>query len=209
MNRRTRFVAFHASRMLCVVGVLCAVAASALVGGPSAYAEETVPKSSLFEFSAESLDGERVDLGRFQGKVVLVVNTASRCGFTSQYEDLEKLYRDYADKGVVVLGFPSNDFASQEPGTNAQIREFCKTNYGVTFPMFSKGPVTGPEKQPVYRFLTEQSDEEFQGEVGWNFVKFLVDQQGRVVERFSSMKSPSGSSIRQSIDALLRTHPVS
>lgn len=171
---------------------------------PASASPGTAPSASFFDLSAPGLDGEVIPFERFRGKVVLVVNTASNCGFTSQYEDLEELYREYSPRGLVVMGFPSNDFGSQEPGDNADIKRFCQSNYGVTFPMFSKAPVSGPQKQEVYQFLTERSAEEFRGDPGWNFVKFLVDQKGTVVDRFSSMTNPMGSSIRSRVEALLR-----
>jgi glutathione peroxidase len=171
---------------------------------PAVASPETGPSASFFDLSAPGLDGEVIPFERFRGKVVLVVNTASNCGFTSQYEDLEELYREYSPRGLVVMGFPSNDFGGQEPGDNADIKRFCQTNYGVSFPMFSKAPVSGPQKQEVYQFLTERSPEEFRGDPGWNFVKFLIDKNGAVVDRFSSMTNPMGSSIRSRVEELLQ-----
>ena len=134
--------------------------------------------SSLFDLEAVSIDGKVVPLSQYRGQVSLIVNTASKCGFTKQYEDLETLYQKYRRRGFVVLGFPSNDFMGQEPGTDEEIRDFCLFNYGVTFPLFTKGPVTGANKQSVYRFLTEESG---YSEVRWNFEKFLLDSLGEVV----------------------------
>lgn len=164
-------------------------------------AEET----SLYDFQVTSLDGSPVDLGIYRGKVALVVNTASKCGFTSQYAGLEKLYERYRERGFVVLGFPSNDFLGQEPGSNEEIAHFCKINYGVSFPLFSKAPVSGAEKQPIYRFLTEQSAKEFQGDPGWNFVKFVVNSAGHVVGRFSSMTKPESKKVVSLLERLLPT----
>lgn len=162
------------------------------------------PASSLYELNAISLDKEEVSLSRYTGKVALVVNTASRCGFTSQYEGLEAIYKEYKDRGFVVLGFPSNDYLSQEPGTDEEIKKFCKLKYDVSFPMFSKAPVSGAAKQPVYKFLTEQGKEEFRGDPGWNFVKFLISKEGHVIGRFASRVKPDSEEVRQAIEAALR-----
>ncbi len=150
-----------------------------LVGSQGGTVAADVP--SFLTLKAVSIDGQSVEMKSFEGKVILVVNVASRCGFTSQYEGLEKLYNKYKDKGLVVLGFPSNDFGGQEPGTNSEIKSFCKTTYGVTFPMFAKGPVTGKDIQPVFKTLTASG-----GGVLWNFEKFLIDRRGRLRERYRS-----------------------
>lgn len=168
----------------------------------NALAETRTP--SLYELSATSISGESVPLSTYRGTVALVVNTASQCGFTSQYKGLEEIYQKYKDRGFVVLGFPSNDFGRQEPGSNAEIKQFCELKYRTTFPMFEKNPVSGGEKQPVYTFLTEKSAPEFQGDPGWNFVKFLVDKSGVVIGRFSSMTSPTSGKIEEAIEAALR-----
>lgn len=178
---------------------------SGLLHNQLAFAKDdtmTTPKS-LYELETTDLDGNKIPLSNFRGKVALVVNVASKCGFTSQYEGLEALYRKYKDKGFVVLGFPSNDFMSQEPGTNSDIKTFCKTKYDVTFPMFSKGPVTGEEKQPIYKFLTELGPEDLNSEIRWNFEKILVDQNGQVVDRWRSITGPSSSKISKEIEQLL------
>lgn len=155
----------------------------------------------FYRLKATSIDGEEVSFEQFRGKVVLIVNTASRCGFTSQYEGLEELYQKYSERGLVILGFPSNDFLNQEPGTDAEIKKFCSLNYKVTFPLFSKGPVGGPEVQPVYHFLT--TDSHVGGKVRWNFEKFLIDRRGIPRERYRSFSGPSGKKIVQRIEALL------
>ena len=158
---------------------------------------------SFFDLSAQLITGEPVQLATYQGKVLLVVNTASECGFTSQYKGLEELYQEYKDRGLVVLGFPSNDFGGQEPGSDAEMKKICELKFRTTFPMFAKGAVKGGEKQGVYVYLTEQSREEFRGDPGWNFVKFLVNRKGQVVGRFSSMTRPSSGSLRKAIEAAL------
>lgn len=160
-------------------------------------------KNSLYDFTLTSIGGETVNLARFKGKVLLVVNTASKCGFTPQYHDLENLYKEYNSKGLEILGFPSNDFANQEPGTNAEIKKFCSLNFGVTFPLFSRGPVSGSEKQGVYKYLTEESGKEFQGEISWNFEKFLVDRNGKVKARFGSYINPESQRIKTVLQQLL------
>lgn len=159
--------------------------------------------TNFFELKATAIDGRQVSLDEYRGKVVLVVNTASRCGFTQQYEELEKLYETYQGRGLVVLGFPSNDFANQEPGSNEEIKNFCKTHFGVTFPMFTRATVRGPGKQPVYHFLTEQSGDEFAGEIGWNFEKFLIDRKGHVRARYGSITTPQSARVIAQTEELL------
>lgn len=167
------------------------------------FAEEVGKMDSFYNIEVQEIDGAKVNLSQYRGRVALVVNVASKCGFTGQYEGLENLYRKYKDRGLVVLGFPSNDFMSQEPGTDSDIKTFCKTKYDVTFPMFSKGSVTGESKQPAYVFLTEKGPEKLNGEIRWNFEKILVDQNGQVVDRWRSITGPSSSSISKQIEALL------
>lgn len=159
--------------------------------------------NNFFELSATDIAGEVVHFSRFAGKVVLCANTASNCGFTGQYKDLEEIYQKYKDQGLVVLGFPSNDFGGQEPGSNQEIKEFCSFQYRTTFPMFEKAAVKGENKQPVYKFLCEQSAKEFQGDPGWNFIKFLIGKNGAVVGRFTSLISPSSKKVKAAIEAAL------
>ena len=143
------------------------------------------------DFVVRDIRGEDFDLSRLKGKKVLVVNTASECGLTPQYEDLEKLYREYKDDGFVIIGFPSNDFASQEPGTNEEIAAFCQKNYGVTFPMMSKITVKGDEIHPLYRWLTEKSENGVEdSRVRWNFQKYMIDEEGRLVGHVVPRKNP-------------------
>lgn len=157
----------------------------------------------VYAMKVNDVSGKSVDLGAYKGKVTLIVNTASKCGYTGQYADLEKLYEQYKDKGFAVLGFPSNDFGGQEPGSNAEIKSFCELNYKVKFPLFSKGPVKGPEKQPLYKVLTEESGESFKGEVGWNFEKFLVDKSGKVIGRYKSGVGPTDAKIVAAVESAL------
>jgi glutathione peroxidase len=149
----------------------------------------------------KSLDGKPVDLAAYKGKVVLIVNVASRCGYTRQYAGLQKLYDSHKDKGLVVLGFPANDFGAQEPGSDADIAKFCSTTYGVTFPMFSKITVKGDGKTPLYKALTEAADPK--GEVAWNFEKFLIGKDGSVVGRFKSGVAPDSAELAKAIEAEL------
>ena len=157
----------------------------------------------VIDHTVESLTGETVELASFRGRPMLIVNTASKCGFTPQYAGLQKLYERYGENDLVVIGFPSNDFGNQEPGTAEEIGNFCRLNYGVTFPMMAKVHTKGPDQAPVYRTLTAESGDEFQGEVRWNFTKFLVDQEGRVVARFESGVEPLDDRVMSAIDALL------
>jgi glutathione peroxidase len=191
----------------------CLVAAAACGGGqaPPTAPETAEPMAAaaddgstgIIDQTVQSLTGETVDLAAFRGRPMLIVNTASKCGYTPQYEGLQKLYERYHDGDLVVIGFPSNDFGNQEPGTAKEIRDFCRLNYGVTFPMMAKVHTKGPDQSPVYRTLTTQSGKAFEGEVQWNFTKFLVDQDGRVVARFESGVDPLDERITSAVDALL------
>src|SRR5579864_4404970 len=146
---------------------------------------------SVYDFSAPLLDGRTVSLAEFKGRVLLIVNTASKCGFTPQYAGLEELYRAHRDRGFEVLGFPCNQFGSQEPGSAEDIGAFCERNYGVSFPMFAKIEVNGDSAHPLYRFLKESKPGVFGSErIKWNFTKFLVDRSGRVAERFAPATLP-------------------
>ena len=153
---------------------------------------ELIP--SLYDFSAHLLDGTLTSFSRYRGQVLLIVNTASRCGFTPQYEALEQLYRRYRDRGFSVLGFPSNQFGRQEPGTSDEIASFCQLNYGVSFPVFAKIEVNGPNTHPLYRYLKTQQPGSFRwllkGRIRWNFNKFLVDRSGRPMARYGSTTRP-------------------
>jgi glutathione peroxidase len=148
-----------------------------------------------------SLDGKAVNLAKYQGSVVLMVNVASECGYTPQYEGLQTLHERYAGRGLRILGFPSNDFGAQEPGTDAQIADFCKKNYGVAFDMFSKIKVLGSSKAPLYKALT--STPKFSGEVSWNFEKFLIGRDGQVIGRFKSPVEPLSGELTRAIETAL------
>lgn len=147
--------------------------------------------TNFYDFTAKDIDGNDVKMTDFKGKVILVVNVASKCGFTPQYEGLEALYKKYKDKGLVILGFPCNQFGSQEPGSNEDIKQFCSTTYGVTFPMFDKVDVNGENTHPLYVYLKDKAPGSLNTKaIKWNFAKFLVDKDGNVIERFGSAQKP-------------------
>lgn len=162
------------------------------------------PMTTFHDFQMPDIDGHQRDFKDFRGKVVLVVNVASRCGLTPQYTGLESLYESYKDKGFAVLGFPCNDFREQEPGTDKEIKEFCSTKYKVTFPMFAKISVKGEDQHPLYTYLTnKRSNPDFAGDISWNFNKFLIDRQGKVVARFGSKDTPEGEAITSAVTKYL------
>lgn len=157
--------------------------------------------TGISDFSANALTGEPVALKQFEGKVLLIVNTASACGFTPQYAGLEKLQQDFAPRGFSVLGFPCNQFGAQEPGDSRQIESFCETHYHVTFPLFEKIDVNGADAHPLYNYLKSEKSGLLGSAIKWNFTKFLIDRSGRVVERFAPTTKPE--SLREKIEALL------
>jgi glutathione peroxidase len=177
------------------VCALCLVAG--VFGMRAARAEQASPLSG----EVKKIDGSAVDLSKYKGKVVLIVNVASRCGYTPQYAGLQKLYDTYKDKGLVVLGFPANEFGAQEPGSDAEIASFCSSKYGVTFDMFSKLVVKGPNKAPLYQALTEGATPP--GEVSWNFEKFLIGRDGKIVGRYKSAVAPDDGKLTGAIEAEL------
>jgi len=162
-------------------------------------------EKAIYDFVMKDIDGHEVKLEQYRGKVLLIVNVASKCGFTPQYAGLQKLYLKYKDQGFYVLGFPANNFLSQEPGTDEEIKNFCSITYDVTFPMFAKISVKGKDKHPLYRFLTEEATNlEFAGEISWNFNKFLVDKNGKIIARFGSKIKPEDEQIITAIEAALK-----
>lgn len=159
---------------------------------------------SALGFKMKSLTGKEVDLSKYKGKVVLIVNVASYCGNTKQYAPLEKLHEKYADEGLAILGFPANEFGKQEPGTDEEIAEFCEKNYGVKFDMFSKVVVKGEGKCPLYEFLTsKETNPKFGGDITWNFEKFLIGRDGKVVARFAPRTKPDSEEVVTAIEAQL------
>lgn len=158
----------------------------------------------VHDIKVTTIDGQERSLGDFAGKALLVVNVASKCGFTSQYEGLQKLYDSYKDRGLEVLGFPCNQFLGQEPGTNEEIKEFCSLNWGVSFPLFDKVEVNGEDRHPLYAELTKHPDHKGEaGDVGWNFEKFLVSPDGEVVARFRTKADPTADYVVSAIEGQL------
>ncbi len=158
--------------------------------------------ASIQEFTLNSIDGSPVPLSTYKGKIALVVNVASQCGYTPQYEGLEALYKKYKDKGFVILGFPANNFGGQEPGSNAEIKTFCTRKYSVDFPMFAKISVKGSDQAPLYQYLTKTGG----GDIQWNFTKFLVDRDGKVLQRFESNVEPESPEVIKAVEAALAKH---
>lgn len=159
---------------------------------------------TVFDFTLNSIDGQPTPLSSYKGKVVLLVNVASRCGFTPQYTALEVLYEKYKDRGFVIVGIPANNFGAQEPGTNQEIKTFCSSKYHVTFPMMAKVSVKGSDITPLYQFLTDKNaNPKTGGEIGWNFTKFLVDGNGKVAARFDSAVEPDSPQVAEAIEKAL------
>lgn len=203
-------------KLFSAAGIFCACTASVLFAKPSfpenvvkeptqspAEAKNGQPAGPL-DFTVTTIDGKEQPLSQYKGKVVMIVNVASRCGFTPQYKQLEAVYKQYADKGFVILGFPANNFGAQEPGTDQQIKQFCTATYDVTFPMMSKISVLGDDKAPLYKFLTEEPTAgPFAGDIGWNFNKFIVDRNGNVIARYNSKVKPDDKLITEEIEKAL------
>jgi glutathione peroxidase len=169
-----------------------------------AYASLAAQTKSIYDFTMKSIDGQPVSLGSYSGKVVLLVNVASKCGFTPQYAGLEAVYEKYKDRGLIIVGIPANNFGQQEPGTNDEIKKFCSNKYNVTFPMMSKVSVLGDDKTPLYSFLTGAgTDPQFAGDIKWNFTKFLFDRSGKPVARFEPNVTPDSPQVTSAIEAAL------
>ena len=182
---------------------LASLLAAFAVVAASAQAQEAKPMSPL-DFKVKDIDGTEVDLAKYKGEVVLIVNTASFCGNTPQYKGLEALYEKYKEKGFAVLAFPANEFGAQEPGTDAEIKEFCTSKYHVTFPVFSKIKVKGDGIDPLYQYLTgKDTDANFAGDVSWNFAKFLVNRKGEVVARFAPGDKPETDKVTSEVEKAL------
>ena len=160
-------------------------------------------ESKIYDTEAKTINGEEITLSEYAGDVLLIVNTASECGYTPQYKGLQELYETYSDQGLTILGFPANNFGGQEPGSDEEILQFCEVNYGVEFPMFSKVSVKGNDIHPLFDYLTNTENEDFEGEIRWNFEKFLVDRNGNLVRRFRSGVEPMSSELTGSITDLL------
>jgi glutathione peroxidase len=160
--------------------------------------------SNVYDFTLPSIDGKPMPLANFKGKVVLMVNVASKCGYTPQYTALEALYEKYKDQGFVIVGFPANNFGAQEPGTNEEIKTFCSRKYSVSFPLYSKVSVKGDDQTPLYQYLTKDTPAPIAGEIKWNFTKFLVDRNGKVVERFEPAVTPDSADVTSAVEKLLK-----
>lgn len=190
-------------RKIVLIAFVLFIAAGCLMSDSTPTAE--LKTKSILEFKMKDIDGKDVKLKKYKGSVLLVVNTASKCGYTPQYEGLEAIYNKYKGQGFAVLGFPANNFGGQEPGTAEEIKEFCTTKYKVTFPMFAKISVKGDDQDPLYKFLTsKETNPNFAGDITWNFNKFLIDKKGNVVARFSSKDKPDGEAITQAIEKYLK-----
>lgn len=190
-------------RKIVLIALSLIVAAGCLLSDRTPTAE--LKGKSVLDFKMKDIDGKDVKLKKYKGNVLLVVNTASKCGFTPQYESLEAVYEKYRAQGFYVLGFPANNFKGQEPGSNEEIKEFCTTKYKVTFPMFAKVSVLGEDQDPLYKFLTsKETNPDFAGDIKWNFNKFLIDRDGKVVARFDSKDKPDGEAITAAIEKYLK-----
>src|SRR5215467_109424 len=157
---------------------------------------------SIHDIAVKDIDGKDTTLGAYKGKVLLIVNVASKCGYTPQYQGLETIYEKYKDKGLVVLGFPCNQFGRQEPGTDEEIKQFCSSKYNVTFPLFDKIDVNGPKRHPLYTELAGK-DSPYPGDIKWNFSKFLIGRDGKILKRFESKVVPNSPEVTQAIEAAL------
>lgn len=187
-----------------IVRTLVTLAAAAVMASPSSSADGPSKPASVLDFKLDDIEGKAVELASFKGRVLLLVNTASQCGNTPQYAGLEALFQKYSGQGFAVLAFPANEFGHQEPGSNAEIRQFCSSHYNVTFPLFSKIVVKGPGIHPLYQFLTSrETNPKFAGEIGWNFDKFLVDRKGQVVARFKAGEKPESDAVVKAVEAAL------
>lgn len=186
----------------CIATVICVQHGFAgdVVRDPHKPSPATQP-AGVLAFPAKDIDGNDADLSQYRGKVVLLVNVASKCGYTKQYAGLEELYEKYKDRGLVVIGFPANNFGGQEPGSNDEIKTFCTSKFNVTFPMMAKISVKGDDINPLYKYLTEQPTAgDFGGEIGWNFTKFLVDRSGNVYARFGSKTTPEDPAVTAAVE---------
>jgi glutathione peroxidase len=159
---------------------------------------------NIYKYELNSIDGKNISLEQFKGEVLLIVNTASECGFTRQYAGLQNLYESYSDQGFKVLGFPANNFGGQEPGTDEEIAQFCELNFGVSFPLFSRISVKGDDQHPLFEMLTKTENPDFTGDIGWNFEKFLIDRNGNLLRRFKSNVEPESEELKSAVDLALK-----
>lgn len=186
-----------------LIALVLFIAAGCLLSKSTPTAE--LKGKSVLDFQMKDIDGKDIKLKKYKGSVLLVVNTASKCGYTPQYEGLEAVYEKYKDQGFYVLGFPANNFKGQEPGSNEEIKEFCTSKYKVSFPMFAKISVKGDDQDPLYQFLTSKdTNPQFSGDITWNFNKFLIDRKGNVVARFDSKDTPQSDAVTQAIEKYIK-----
>jgi len=184
--------------LLAIVAVVLAIPKAVSAG------ESDKKPASALDFQVQDIDGKSVDLSKYKGEVLLIVNTASQCGYTPQYKGLEATYEKYKGRGFEVLAFPANEFGHQEPGSNSEIKNFCSANYNVTFPLFSKIVVKGDGIHPLYLFLTsKETNGKFAGDIPWNFTKFLVNRKGEVIARFEPQDKPESEKVTKAIEAAL------
>jgi glutathione peroxidase len=184
--------------------LLCRVRGYLFLGALLIMAGSLLAASGIYSFTLNSIDGQPAPLADYKGKVVLLVNVASKCGFTPQYSALEATYEKYKSQGFVILGFPANNFGAQEPGTNEEIKTFCSRKYNVTFPMYAKISVKGEDQAPLYSYLTKDTGAGITGDIKWNFTKFLVDRNGNVVQRFESAVTPDSPEMVAAIEKQLK-----
>lgn len=204
MLRHIRLIII-AVAIVCSVMVYTRTISTATTSSPTnteASVHTSAAAASVYEFTMNDIDGKSVKLDSYKGKVLLIVNVASRCGYTPQYEGLQKIYDKYKSQGLVVLGFPANNFMGQEPGSDAEIKQFCSTKYNVSFPIFSKISVKGGDIHPLYQYLTQNANPP--GEVKWNFAKFLIGKDGKIVARFDSGVKPESAELISAIESSLK-----
>lgn len=187
-----------------VAAIVLTVYGFGYLGSSTSNMSDTPTAKSIYEINALDIDGNDVNLGKYKNQVIMFVNTASKCGYTPQYKGLQAIYDKYKDRDFVILGFPTNNFGGQEPGSNAEIKEFCTLRYKVSFPMFAKISVKGDDKHPLYKYLTsEETNPKFAGDVTWNFNKFLANHKGEIIARFSSKETPESKEVTKSIESAL------
>lgn len=192
------------STLVLVIISIFLISITACSGGDAVATTTPLAEKSIYEFTIKDINGNDVKMDQYRGKVLLVVNVASQCGYTPQYAGLQNIYTKYKDQGFYVLGFPANNFGAQEPGSNQEIKEFCSTKFKVNFPMFAKISVNGADKHPFYRFLTEKStNPDFAGDIKWNFNKFLIGKDGKVLARYDSGSEPESVEVTGAIEKAL------
>lgn len=207
MPSLNKFVEYKIKISMNKIFILSLIALLLIVGGIFmnliSQQDPQIKNGNIYQFTAKTIDGEEKSLSDYKGKVLLIVNVASKCGYTKQYKGLQELYEKYKDKGFEILAFPCNQFGGQEPGTNEEIKEFCTTNYNVTFQLFDKIDVNGDNAHPLYKYLTSQKGGFITDAIKWNFTKFLVDKNGNVIERYAPQTEPA--SIAEKIEKLLKS----